>query len=140
MARERGNNAHERLNQMTHERLDQMTQASGLGSPWLAEMAERIAEQNLSVLDGVMRTVRDHSMALLEQSMANATELANRLAQSKDPFQWAVAQSDYMTKQAQAVAIGAQSLGRALMDSSNKVASAGMNQVREASRKWPQAA
>ena len=140
MARDRGNDAHKRLSQMTHERLDQMTQASGLGSPWLAEMAERIAEQNLSVLDGVMRTVRDHSMALIEQSMANATELANRLAQSKDPFQWALAQSDYMTSQAQAVAIGAQSLGQALMDSSNKVASTGMNQVREASRRWPQAA
>jgi len=138
MARDRGNNA--------HQRLDQMTQASGLGSRWLAETAEqnrRMAEQNLSAVDGVMRTVGEHSTALLEQSMANAAELANRLAQSKDPFHWAVAQSEFLTKQAQAVAIwaiGAQSLGKALMNSSNKVASAGMHQMREASRKWPEAA
>ena len=141
MARERGNNAQEQLDRMTH--------AAGLGSTWLAEMAEQNLKQGIGALDGMLRTVRkaadafghqassirEHSAALLEESMGNAGELGNRLARSKDPLQWAEAQSDFLSKQAQAMASGAQSLAEALINSSNEVASTGLHQMREASRK-----
>lgn len=141
MARDRGNS--------TREQMDQMTRAASLGSTWFTEVAEQNFKQGIGALDGMMRTVRkaadafghqassirEHSTALLEQSMGNAAELGNRLARSKDPLQWAEAQSEFMSKQAQAVASGAQSLGEALIDSSNEVASAGLHQARAASRK-----
>lgn len=141
MARDRGNNVQEQLNQMTH--------AAGFGSTWFAEMAEQNMKQGIGALDGMLRTVRkaadafghqassirEHSATLVEQSMGNAAELSNRLARSKDPLQWAEAQSEFLSKQAQTVASGAQSLGEALINNSNEVASAGLHQVREARRK-----
>ena len=141
MARDRGNNAREQLDQMTH--------VAGLGSTWFADMAEQNMKQGMGALDGMLRTVRkaadafghqassirEHSAALLEQSMGNATELGTRLARSKDPLQWAEAQSEFLSKQAQTMASGAQSLGEALITSSNEVANVGLHQVRAASRK-----
>lgn len=141
MAKDRGRN--------TQEQLDQMTHAASFGSTWFAEMAEQNLKQGIGALDGMLRTVRkaadafgyqassirEHSTAVLEQSMGNAAELGNRLAHSKDALQWAEAQSEFMSKQAQVMASGAQSLGEALINSSNGVASAGLDQVREASRK-----
>jgi len=141
MAKDRGNS--------TREQLDQMTHAAGFGSTLFAELTEQNLKQGIGALDGMLRTVRraadafghqassirEHSAALLEQSMGNAAELGTRLARSKDPLQWAEAQSEFLSKQAQAVASGAQSLGEALVSSSNEVASAGLHQVRQASRK-----
>ena len=141
MARDRGNKAQEQLDQMTH--------AAGLGSTWFADMTEQNLKQGMGAFDGMLQTVRkaadafghqassirEHSAALFEQSMGNAAELGNRLARSKDPLQWAEAQSAFLSKQAQAMASGAQSLGEALINSSNEVASVGLQRVRETSRK-----
>jgi hypothetical protein len=141
MAKDRGSNAQEQLDQMAH--------AVGFGSAWFSEIAEQNLKQGIGALDGTLRTVRkaadafghqassvrEHSAALLEKSMGNAAELGNRLARSKDPLQWAEAQSEFLSKQAQAMANGAQSLGEALINGSNEVASAGLHQVREVSRK-----
>jgi len=138
MAKDRGNNA--------REQLDQMTQAAGFGSTLFADMAEQNLKQGIGALDGMLRTVRkaadafghqassirEHSAALLEQSMGNAAELGSRLARSKDPLQWAEAQSEFLSKQAQVMASGAQSLGQALVNSSTEVANVGL---REASRR-----
>jgi hypothetical protein len=113
-----------------------------------------MAEQNLYALDGMLRTVRraadafghqasnirEHSAALLEQSMGNAAEFGTKLAHSKHPLEWAEAQSEFLSKQAQVMASGAQSLGEALVNGSNGIASAGRRQVRAASRKGPHAA
>jgi hypothetical protein len=146
MAKDRGNSTKEQLNQMAH--------AAALGPTWLAEMADQNVKQGIGALDGMLRTVhkaanafghqasnfREHSAVLLEQSMGNAAELGNRLARSKDPLQWAEAHSQFLSKQAQAMASGAKNLGEALINSSNEVASAGLHQVREGSYKRAKAA
>jgi hypothetical protein len=112
-----------------------------------------MAEQNLYALDGMLRTVRraadafghqassirEHSVALLEQSMGNAAEFGTKLAYSKHPLEWAEAQSKFLSKQAQVMASGAQSLGEALVSGPNGTASAGLGQV-PASRKGAHAA
>ena len=124
MARDRGNGAQEQLYQMRH--------AAGLGSTWLAE----IAEQNLNALDGILRSVRRaadafghqassiraHSEVLVEQAMGNAAEFGTKLAHSKHPLEWTEAQSEFLSKQVQVVASGAQSLGESLVNGANSVA------------------
>jgi hypothetical protein len=72
--------------------------------------------------------------------MGNAAEFGTKLARSKHPLEWAKAQSEFLSKPSGAMASGAQSLGEALANGSNEVASAGLHQVREASRKRPHAA
>jgi hypothetical protein len=71
--------------------------------------------------------------------MGDAAELGNRLTRSKDPLEWVEAHNEFLSKQAQAMASGAQRLGEALVNGSNEVASTGLHQVREASRKGPHA-
>ncbi len=146
MARDRGTNA--------QENMDQMQNAASAGATWLNEMTEQNLRQGIAALDGMLTTlrksadvfghqasrIRETSATLAEQTMGNAAELGNKLARSKDPLEWVEAHSEFLSKQAQAMASGAQSLGEALVNSSNEVASAGLHQVREASRKGPHAA
>ena len=135
MAKDRGNNG--------QEQLDRMTQAAGFASTWLAEIAEQNLKQGIGALDGMLTTTRkaadafghqassisEYSAALFEQSMRNAAELGNRLARSKDPLQWAEAHSEFLSKQAEAVASRTHSLGDALIKNSNEVAHAGLRQA-----------
>ncbi len=146
MAKDRGNNA--------QESIDQMQNAASAGATWLNGMTEQNLKQGVAALNGMLSTlrrsadifgqqasrIRETSTALAERTMGNATELGNRLAHSKDPLEWVEAHSEFLSKQAEAMATGAQSLGEALVNSSNEVASAGLHQVREASRKGRRAA
>ncbi len=146
MAKDRGNYAQENVDQMQH--------AASAGATWLGEMTEQNLKQGIAALDGMLTTlrksadvfghqassIRETSTALAEQTMGNAAELGNRLARSKGPLEWAEAHSDFLSKQAQAMASGAQRLGEAFVHGSNEVASAGLHQVREASRRRPEAA
>lgn len=145
MAKDRGNNV--------QESMDQMQNAASAGATWLNEMTEQNLKQGVAALNGMLSTlrksadvfghqasrIRETSAALAEQTMGNAAELGNRLTRSKDPLEWVEAHSEFLSKQAQAMAAGAQNLGEALVNSSNEVASAGLHQVREASRKGPHA-
>ena len=146
MAKDRGNNA--------QEQLDQMQNAASAGTTWLNEMTEQNLQQGIAALDGMLTTlrksadvfghqasrIRETSTALAEQTMGNAAELGNRLTRSKDPLEWVEAHSEFLSKQAQAMAGGAKRLGEALVNGSSEVASAGLHAVREASRKGPHAA
>ncbi len=146
MAKDRGNNGDENIYQMQN--------VASAGATWLNEMTEQNLKQGVAALNGMLSTlrksadvfgyqasrIREASTALAEQTMGNATELGNRLTRSKDPLGWVEAHSEFLSKQAQAMAAGAQSVGEALVNSSNEAASAGLHQMREASRKRSRAA
>ncbi len=138
MAKDRGNNG--------RESIEQSQNAASFGATWLNGMTEQNLKQGIAALDGMLTTmrksaevfgqqaarIRETSSELSEQMISNAAELGNRLARSKDPLEWAEAQSAFLGKQAQVLAAGAQNLGEAFVNGSSEVASAG---VREASRR-----
>ena len=142
MSKNRRNNGQEQLNQMAH--------TAGLGSAWVAQMTE----QNVSALDGMLGSVRrvadsfgyqassirEHSAALVEQSMENVAEFGSKLARTRHPLEWAEVQSEFLSKQAQVIASGVQGLGEALVNGSNDVANAGLHQLRDSSRRGRRAA
>src|SRR5690242_10268587 len=127
--------------QMTQNQMDQTTHA--------APIAEQNLKRGVGALDGMMSTVRraadafgrqasgirERSAKLLEQSMANATELGIALARSKDPLQWAKAHRQFLRKQAQAVARSAQTFGETLINNSKEAASADQQQMQTVSPK-----
>ncbi len=145
MAKDRGNNAPDSIEQMQH--------VASAGRNWLNDMTEQNLKQGIAAFDGMLSTlrksaevvghhasrIRETSAALAEQTMGNAAELGNKLARSKDPLEWVEAHSAFMSRQAQAMATGAQRLGEALVNSSNEVANTGLDEMREASRKGPRA-
>lgn len=137
MARDRWNH--------TQQNMEQMRTAGSAGATWLNEMTEQNLKQGIVALDGMLTIlrksadvlghqasrIREMSAALAEQTMGNAAELGNRLARSKHPLEWAEAHSEFMSKQVQAMASGAQSVGEALVNGSTEVANAGVRQVRK---------
>lgn len=141
MAKDRGNHA--------QESMDQMQNAASAGASLLDEMTEQNLKQGIAALEGMLTTLRKSadvfghqasrilqtSAALAEQTMGNAAELGNRLARSKDPLEWVEAHSEFLSKQAQAMATGAQNLGEALISSSHEVASALPSGARASSAK-----
>lgn len=132
----------------------QMHSAASAGTTWLNEMTEQNLNQGIAAVNGLMTTVRasadaigrqasrvrETSEALAVQTMGNATELGNRLSRSRHPLEWIEAHSEFMSRQAQAMVGGAQTIGAALVDHSTEGASAGLNQMRKASRKGSRAA
>jgi hypothetical protein len=72
--------------------------------------------------------------------MGNAAELGSRLTRSKDPLDWIEAQSEFLSKQAQAMASSAHRLREVFVNGSGELAGAGLHPVREASRKRRRAA
>ena len=122
MARDRGNNA--------KQNIEQMHNAANAGATCLNEMTEQTLKQGIATLNGMMTTlrksadlfghqasrIRETSAALAEQTMGNAAELGNRLGRSKVSLEWVEAHSEFMSKQAQAMASGAQRLGEALVN------------------------
>ena len=147
MARHRGNNAHKTIAH-AQQNMEQMHNAASAGATWLNDMTEQNVKQGVAALNGMMTTlrrsadvigrqafrVRETSEALAEQTMGNATELGHRLSRSRHPLEWLEAHTEFMSKQAQAMAGGAQTIGEALVESSTEAASAGLDQAREASR------
>lgn len=146
MAKDRGST--------TQENIDQLHHAASAGATWLNEMTEQNLKQGMAAVDGMLSMlrksadifgqqatrIRETSAALAEQTMSHASELGNRLSRSKDPLEWVEAHSEFLSKQAQAMASGAQKLGEGLVNGSNDVASAGVHQMREATRKGSRAA
>ena len=140
MAKNRENNG--------RENMDQMQNVATAGATWLNGMTGQSLKQGIGTLDGMLTTVRKSAdvfghqasriresyVAVAEQTMGNAAELGNRLARSKHPLEWVEAHSEFLSKQAHAMATGAQTLGKALINSSNEVAITGLHQVRKRSR------
>jgi hypothetical protein len=146
MAKERKNHAQENIGQMQN--------AARAGTSWLGDMTEQNLKQGTAALDGMMTTfresadafgqqasrVRETSTALAEQIMGNAAELGSRLTRSKDPLEWVEAQSEFLSKQAQAMASGAHRLREVLVNGSSELGGTALRQVRQASRKGRRAA
>src|SRR5690242_4190076 len=117
MAKDRGNNA--------REHIDQMQNAASAGTTWLNGMTEQNLKQGIAAMDGMLTTmrksadvfghqanrIRETSSSLAEQTMGNAAELGNRLTRSQHPLEWVEAHSEFLSKQAQAMAAGAQRIG-----------------------------
>ncbi len=137
------------------ENPDQVMHAASFGLTFMAEMAEQNLRQSMAAMDGMLTTfrraaeafgqqasrIREHTAALAEETMGNTAEFGGKLARSKDPLEWAEAQSEFLSKQAQAIATGNRNLGEALIHESTEAAHATLHQAaREASRKRPEAA
>ncbi len=147
MAKDRANHGQENAKQVMH--------AANFGLSFMAEMAEQNLRQAMTAMDGILTTfrraadtfgqqafrIREHTAAFAEETMGNTAEFGSKLARSKDPLEWAEAQSEFLSKQAQAFATGNRNLGEALINESTEVAHATLYQAaRDASRKRAEAA
>jgi Phasin protein len=146
MAKHRGNHG--------QENADQIMNAANSGLTLMAGMAEQNLRQSVTAMDEMLKTLtraadifaqqatrlREQSAALAEETMGNAAELGNRVIRSKDPLEWTKAQSEFLSKQLQAVAEGNRKIGELLMNETREMAGVTLHQARQISRRRSQAA
>jgi Phasin protein len=147
MARNRGNVARDRGNHGQDPQ--QIMNAASSGLTLMSGMAEQNLRQSVTAMDEMLNTLRraadifaqqairlrEQSAALAEETMGNAAELGSRVMRSKDPLEWTEAQSEFFSKQLQAVAEGNRKIGELLMNESTEMASATLRTARQMSRR-----
>ncbi len=135
------------------ENVQRTITASNFGANWMAEMAEHSLQQSMATLDGMLTlvrraadgfnqqatAVREQSMALAEEAFGNTAEFGTRMVRLRDPLEWAEAQSEFLSKQAQTFAEGNRKMGELLIQQSSEMADATLQQARE-TRKRAEAA
>ena len=140
--------------EFTQENMQRTMNAASFGANWMAEMTEQSLHQSMAAVDGMLTLVRraadgftqqatairEQSVALAEQAMGNTAEFGTRMARLRDPLEWAEAQSEFLSKQAQTLAEGNRRLGEILIQQSSEVADATLNHARETTRKRAEAA
>ncbi len=127
------------------ENVQRTITAGNFGANWMAEMAEQSLHQSMAALDGMLTLVRraadgfnqqatamrEQSMALAEEAFGNTAEFGTRMVRMRDPLEWAEAQSEFLSKQAQTLAEGNRKIGELLIQQSTEMADATLQQTRK---------
>ena len=124
-------------------------QAATFGMTWAREFTEENFNQGKQALDSFLRVsrkltedledqlcaLRAHNTALTEQLFANAMEFGQKLARAKEPQEVAQCQSEFMARQAQAVADQTKMFGQKIQQAAQELAKTASGAMAEASRR-----
>jgi hypothetical protein len=128
---------------------DRALQAATAGFIWAREFAEESFNQGKRTFDGLMRvsrkmaedwenqarTIREHATVLTEKSVSNTMEYGQKLAQAKEPQEFAQCQSEYLARQAQTVADGTKEFTERMQQVSRSFQENATNAMAETSRR-----
>jgi hypothetical protein len=124
-------------------------QAATFGMTWAREFTEENFNQGKQALDSFLRVsrkltedledqlcaLRAHNTALTEQLFANAMDFGQKLARAKEPQEVAQCQSEFMARQAQAVADQTKIFGQKIQQAAQELAKTASGAMAEASRR-----
>jgi hypothetical protein len=124
-------------------------QAATFGLNWAREFTEENFNQGKQALDSFLRVsrkltedledqlcaLRAHNTALTEQMLANAMEFGQKLAHAKEPQDVAQCQSEFMSRQAQAIADQTKVFGQKIQQAAQELAKTASGAVAEATRR-----
>ena len=124
-------------------------QAATFGMTWAREFTEENFNQGKQALDSFLRVsrkltedledqlcaLRAHNTALTEQMFANAMEFGQKLARATEPQEVAQCQSEFMARQAQAVADQTKMFGQKIQQAAQELAKTASGAMAEASRR-----
>ena len=103
-------------------------QATNLGMNWALELAEQSLNQSKGVLDGLLNVtrkmteefdnqtsaIREHSTSLIEKTLSNTFDFGHKLARLSGPQELVELQSEFVSRQSQAIADQTKELGQKL--------------------------
>jgi hypothetical protein len=121
-----------------------------VGVDWFRQIAERNLRQSRASLEELMSVTRkmvddlgshasavcEHSMSLSEETLSNTFEYGVKLVRLREPQEFAQVQTDYVSRQAQAIADQTKELNQRLIKAAEEMAST----VAESARKQSKAA
>jgi len=124
-------------------------QAATFGLTWAREFTEENFTQGKQTLDSFLRVsrkltedledqlcaLRAHNTALTEQLFSNAMDFGQKLARAKEPQDVAQCQSEFMARQAQAIADQTKVFGQKIQHAAQELAKTASSAVTEAARR-----
>jgi hypothetical protein len=133
---------------------ERAVQATNYGMNWMREIAEQNLTQGKAALeswlmitrkamDGVdhqASVIRGHSMGLVEETLSNTLEFAQKLVRIREPQELAQLQSEFVGRQAQVFGDQTKELGQSIMQGANELANTTFEGAAEASRSRSEAA
>jgi hypothetical protein len=114
--------------EFTQQNSERAMQATNLGMNWALELAEQSLNQSKGVLDGLFNVtrkmteefdnqtsaIREHSTSLIEKTLSNTFDFGHKLARLSGPQELVELQSEFVSRQSQAIADQTKELGQKL--------------------------
>jgi hypothetical protein len=122
--------------EFTQQNSERAMQAANLGMNWARELAEQSLDQSKVVLDGLFKVtrkmaeefddqasaIREHSTALTEKTLSNTFDFGRKLARLREPQELVELQSEFISRQSQAIADQTKELGQKIKKGTEKLA------------------
>ena len=114
--------------EFTQQNSERAMQAANLGMNWARELAEQSLNQSKVLLDGLFKVtrkmaeefddqasaIREHSTSLTEKTLSNTFDFGHKLARLSGPQELVELQSEFVSRQSQAIADQTKELGQKL--------------------------
>jgi hypothetical protein len=115
---------------------ERAVQAANRGLDWARELAEQSLDQSKVVLDGLFKVtqkmaeefddqasaIREHSTALTEKTLSNTFDFGRKLTRLREPQELVELQSEFISRQSQAIADQTKELGQKITKGTDKLA------------------
>ena len=112
--------------EFTQQNSERAMQATNLGMNWALELAEQSLNQSKVVVDGLFKVTRkmaeefdnqtsatrEHSTSLIETTLSNTFDFGHKLARLREPQELVELQSEFVSRQSQAIADQTKELGQ----------------------------
>lgn len=112
--------------EFTQQNSERAMQATNLGMNWARELAEQSLNQSKVVLDGLFNVtrkmaeefddqtsaIREHSTSLIETTLSNTFDFGHKLARLREPQELVELQSEFVSRQSQAIVDQTKELGQ----------------------------
>jgi len=116
------------------------------GMDWMRGLAEQSLKLSKAACDGYLTTarktaesinhqaseIRERSISLASEALANTFDFANRVVRVKEPQEVLQLQSEFLSRQAQALADQTKELGQMLVQGANAATGTAVEQMRRA--------
>jgi len=123
------------------------TERAVQATTWMRTIAEQNLNRSKAALEGLLTFTRnavrsvdqqssaicDHSIAVAEETLSNAFEIAHKVMRVKEPQELAQIQSDFVSRQAQLVGDQTKELGQRMMQGVAKATQEGTAESRKRS-------
>jgi hypothetical protein len=134
--------------EIAQENTQRAIQAANFGADWITEIAEQNLGQTMAAVTSVLTltrkaldgfgqqasAVQNHSLAFAETTFGNAFSFGKKVLRVREPTEFAQAQGDLLSSQAQALSDHAKELG-SVFEEANQTAKASMQEARETARR-----
>ena len=133
---------------------ERAVQATNYGMHWMREIAEQNLTQSKAALEGLLMitrkavdgmdeqasAIRERSMFLTEETLANTFDFVQKLLRMKEPQELPQLQSEFVSRQAQILGDQTKELGQSIMRGVNEMAKTTLASAAEPARRRSEAA